>query len=40
MSTYSSIANGFMNGTDGDLRNLLGRAPRSALETIVARLPA
>lgn len=39
VSTYSSIANGFMDRTDGDLRNLLGRAPRSALKTIVG-LPA
>ncbi|GAA4179266.1 SDR family oxidoreductase [Streptosporangium oxazolinicum] len=38
VSTYSSIANGFMDATDGDLRDLLGRAPRSALEVIVAEL--
>ncbi|MEU8382638.1 NAD(P)H-binding protein [Streptosporangium sp. NPDC048865] len=36
VSTYSSIANGFMDATGGDLRNLLGRAPRSALEVVVA----
>ncbi|MER5647114.1 NAD(P)H-binding protein [Streptosporangium sp. NPDC002524] len=36
VSTYSAIANGFMDATGGDLRSLLGRAPRSALEVIVA----
>ncbi|MEU4404389.1 NAD(P)H-binding protein [Streptosporangium sp. NPDC023963] len=38
VSTYSSIANGFMDATGGDLRALLGRAPRSALEVIAAGL--
>ncbi|MEU4536365.1 NAD(P)H-binding protein [Streptosporangium sp. NPDC023825] len=38
VSTYSSIANGFMDATGGDLRALLGGAPRSALEVIVAGL--
>lgn len=38
VSTYSSIANGFMDRTGGDLRSLLGRAPRSALEIATAGL--
>jgi len=37
VGTYSSIANGFMDGTDGDLRSLLGAAPRSALEIITGK---
>ncbi|MBG0827533.1 NAD(P)H-binding protein [Planomonospora sp. ID67723] len=35
VSTYSAIAGGFMAETGGDLRALLDRAPRSALETAV-----
>jgi len=31
MGTYSAVAAGFMDGTDSDLRTLLGRAPRPAL---------
>ncbi|MEU8200219.1 NAD(P)H-binding protein [Streptosporangium sp. NPDC049046] len=37
VGTYSSIANGFMEGTDGDLRSLLGTAPRPALEIITGK---
>ncbi|MEU3163545.1 NAD(P)H-binding protein [Streptosporangium sp. NPDC006930] len=37
VGTYSSIANGFMDGTDSDLRSLLGTAPRSALEIIAGK---
>ncbi|MFI6506650.1 NAD(P)H-binding protein [Streptosporangium sp. NPDC050855] len=38
VGTYSCIAHGFMDGTGGDLRNLLGRAPRPALEIATAVL--
>ncbi|GAA4222265.1 NAD(P)H dehydrogenase (quinone) [Streptosporangium album] len=34
VTTYSSIANGFMAETESDLRALLGRAPRSALTVV------
>ncbi|MFF5211697.1 NAD(P)H-binding protein [Streptosporangium sp. NPDC000396] len=40
MSTFSSIANGFMAETGDDLRTLLGKAPRSALATITGSLSA
>ncbi|MGV9302566.1 NAD(P)H-binding protein [Nonomuraea sp. NPDC003727] len=40
MSTYSSIAHGFMSGTAGDLRALLGGTPRRALDVITAGRPA
>ncbi|MGY0071016.1 NAD(P)H-binding protein [Streptomyces sp. QTS137] len=36
VGTYSAIAAGFMSRTDGDLRRLLGRAPRSALAAAIA----
>ncbi|WP_371780832.1 NAD(P)H-binding protein [Streptosporangium subroseum] len=38
VSTYSSIANGFMSDTEGDLRTLLGKAPRSVLDVIAGAL--
>lgn len=34
VSTYSSISAGFMDETGGDLRSLLGRPPRPALDVI------
>ncbi|GGS67080.1 NAD(P)-dependent oxidoreductase [Planobispora rosea] len=34
VGTYSAIAHGFMDGTAGDLRALLGRAPTGALDVI------
>jgi len=37
VGTYSAIAAGFLAGTGGDLRRLLGRAPRSALAAAVAQ---
>ncbi|MER7461339.1 NAD(P)H-binding protein [Streptomyces sp. NPDC097981] len=36
VGTYSAIAAGFMSRTGGDLRRLLGRAPRSALAAALA----
>ncbi|WP_329546206.1 NAD(P)H-binding protein [Streptomyces sp. NBC_01356] len=36
VGTYSAIAAGFMTRTGGDLRRLLGRAPRSPLAAAVA----
>ncbi|MEI5098965.1 hypothetical protein RB200_10385 [Streptomyces sp. PmtG] len=39
LSTYSAIAGGFVDGTsiaDNQLRALLGRAPRPALEVYAA----
>ncbi|MFJ8312157.1 MULTISPECIES: NAD(P)H-binding protein [unclassified Streptomyces] len=36
VGTYSAIAAGFMSRTGDELRQLLGRAPRSALATAVA----
>ncbi|WP_431894579.1 NAD(P)H-binding protein [Nonomuraea sp. bgisy101] len=39
MSTYSSIAGGFMSGTAGDLRTLLGGEPRNALDVIAPNRP-
>jgi NAD(P)H dehydrogenase (quinone) len=38
VSTYSSIAAGFMAGTDGDLTDLLDQAPRPALAVIAGAL--
>ncbi|GII00079.1 NAD(P)H-binding protein [Planobispora takensis] len=40
VGTYSAIAGGFIGRTGGDLRTLLGRAPRSALEVIAATVRA
>jgi NAD(P)H dehydrogenase (quinone) len=36
MSTLSAVAGGFLDGTGGDLADLLGRAPRPAHEVIAA----
>ncbi|MGF1426491.1 NAD(P)H-binding protein [Kitasatospora sp. LaBMicrA B282] len=36
VSTYSAIAAGFMSRTGGDLRQLLGHAPRSPLAAVLA----
>ncbi|WP_043665145.1 NAD(P)H-binding protein [Streptomyces xylophagus] len=36
VGTYSAIATGFMSRTGGDLRQLLGRAPHSALAAALA----
>ncbi|MBG0813559.1 NAD(P)H-binding protein [Planomonospora sp. ID82291] len=37
VGTYSAIAGGFLSGTGGELRDLLGRTPRSALEIAASR---
>ncbi|MBG0820743.1 NAD(P)H-binding protein [Planomonospora sp. ID91781] len=39
VGTYSAVAGGFLSGTGGELRDLLGRAPRSALEIAAASQP-